>query len=111
MLKTLLLSALLAAFAFSGAQAHVYKGQKEYIKNCKECHAVGKDMANSKTQRDWEKLLSEQGTTLANLHLKNQEAEASHDYFSSRKYEKNVNHLLDFLKEFAKDSGNVPACD
>ncbi len=109
--KPLFTSALLVAFTFSWAQAHVYKGQKEYIKNCKSCHAVGKDMAGSKTQRDWEKMLGENGATLANLHLKSKDAEASHDYFGSKKYEKNVNHLLDFLQEFAKDSGNVPACD
>lgn len=51
------------------------------------------------------------GDQLAQIHLNSKKAEASWDYFNNRVYTKNAKHIEDFLVEYAKDSGNVPACN
>jgi len=91
--------------------AATYKGQKIYIETCKECHGGGQELAGSKKQREWGKLMDNKGEKLAEIHLKSKKAEASWSYFNDRSYTKGAKHLEDFLVEYAKDSGNVPACN
>ena len=55
--------------------------------------------------------MKNQGEGLAKLHTENEKAKGSWKYFESKKYQKNAKHLRDFLVEYAKDSGNVPACN
>lgn len=102
---------LLAAFIPTSLSAATYKGQKIYIETCKECHKGGQDVAGSKKQREWQKLMENKGEKLADLHLKSKKAEPSWSYFNDRGYTKDAKHLEDFLTEYAKDSGNVPACN
>lgn len=92
-------------------EARVYKGQKEYIKKCKKCHHNGQELAHSKKKREWKKMMRSKGKSLAALHLKNKKASDSWKYFESKRYVKKSKHLKDFLMEYSKDSGNVPACD
>ncbi len=94
-------------------EAAVYKGQKTYVKKCRKCHGGGQKVAASKRMREWKKLLNRKnkGSELANIHLENPKAKKSHKYFNSKKYRKRVRHLKDFMVEYAKDSGNVPACN
>lgn len=92
-------------------EARVYKGQKEYIKKCKKCHNDGQELAYSKKKREWKKLMKSKGDPMAALHLENKKASDSWKYFQSKKYTKKAKHLKDFFIEYAKDSGNVPACD
>ena len=63
--------------------------------------------------KDWKKLLNKKnkGALLAKLHLENKKAKKSWKYFDSKKYRKRARHLRDFMVEYAKDSGNVPACN
>ncbi|MDD3770781.1 cytochrome C [Sulfuricurvum sp. IAE1] len=91
--------------------AATYKGQKIYIESCKECHGGGQELAASKKQRAWEKLMNAKGQKLADIHLGSKKAQASWEYFGSRAFTKNAKHLEDFLVEYAADSGNVPACN
>lgn len=100
---------LLAASPLLNAAS--YKGQKIYIESCKECHGGGQAIAASKKQREWAKIMDNNGNKLAQIHLNSKKAEASWPYFNSRTYTKNAKHLEDFLVEYAKDSGNVPACN
>jgi hypothetical protein len=93
------------------AQARVYKGQKEYIKSCKECHNNGQEMTSSKVADSWIEMMNFEGKALADLHLKSKKAKASWSYFKSKKYRKKSKDLKDFMVEYAKDSGNIPACD
>jgi len=109
--KTVFSLCALLILALPQAEARVYKGQKEYIKNCKECHNNGQELAFSKKKKEWKKLVGKNGEGLAALHLERKKASNSWDYFKSSKYEKSSKHLRDFLMEYAKDSGNVPACD
>lgn len=91
--------------------AATYKGQKIYIESCKECHGGGQELAGSKKQRTWEKLMENKGEKLADIHLSSKKATNSWEYFKSRTFTKNARHIEDFLVEYASDSGNVPACN
>lgn len=94
-------------------EAAVYKGQKSYVKKCRKCHGGGQKMAASKNMKDWKTLLGkkDKGAILAKIHLDNEDAKKSHNYFGDKKYAKASKHLRDFMVEYAKDSGNVPACN
>ncbi|WP_345993853.1 cytochrome c [Sulfurimonas sp. HSL-1716] len=91
--------------------AAVYKGQREYVKECRHCHGGGQGMSTSKNMRTWKKMLKDNGADLAAVHLKSEKAKASREYFSGDRFKKNAKHLRDFLVEYAKDSGKVPACN
>ncbi|MFA6187856.1 MAG: cytochrome C [Sulfuricurvum sp.] len=102
------ISFLLAASVLNAA---TYKGQKFYIESCKECHGGGQELAASKNTRTWEKIMDKKGEKLADIHIASKKAQASWGYFESRKFTKDAKHLEDFLTEYARDSGNVPACN
>lgn len=91
--------------------AATYKGQKVYIESCKECHGGGQELAASKKTRTWEKFMDNKGEKLADIHLASKKAQLSWEYFNDRKFTKDSRHLEDFLTEYARDSGNVPACN
>lgn len=104
---------LISAFLITQAtsNAAVYKGQRVYVKECRHCHGGGQAVAASKNMRIWKKMLKNKGTELADTHLSSEKAKDSWDYFKSDKYKKKAKHLKDFLVEYAKDSGKVPACN
>lgn len=91
--------------------AATYKGQKVYIESCKECHGGGQELAASKKMSTWEKFMDRKGEKLADIHMSSKRAQVSWEYFESRKFTKDSRHLEDFLTEYARDSGNVPACN
>ena len=101
----------ITVLGLGSAEAAVYKGQKVYLKKCKKCHGGGLEVAASKKKRTWKKLLKNKGEGMAKLHLENKKAKKSWKYFKSKKYQKRARHLKDFMTEYAKDSGNVPACN
>ncbi len=101
----------ITVLGLGSAEAAVYKGQKVYIKKCRKCHGGGLEVAASKKKRTWKKLLKNKGEGMAKLHLENKKAKKSHKYFKSKKFKKRARHLKDFMVEYAKDSGNVPACN
>jgi len=93
------------------SSAAIYKGQKAFSKQCVSCHGNAQIMISSKTMQEWGNLLSENGIELSKIHLTDKKAKDSWKYFYSKSYSKKVKHLKDFLMEYAKDSGNVPACN
>lgn len=93
------------------ANAAIYKGQKVFVKQCLSCHEGGQTFVAEYKIRKWKKLMKKKGVPLANLHLKSEKAKKSWKYFNSSKYTKKSKHLKQFLIEYAKDSGNVPACN
>lgn len=93
------------------SNAAIYKGQKVFVKKCVECHEGGQAFIAKKKIRTWKKLMKKKGKPLADLHLKDKKTKKSHKYFDSKKYKKDSKHLQQFLVEYAKDSGNVPACN
>ena len=111
-MKKLIIYALaITVLGLGSAEARVYKGQKVYVKKCRKCHGGGLEVAASKKKRTWKKLTKNKGAALAQLHLENKKAKKSWKYFKSKKYQKGARHLKDFMIEYAKDSGNVPACN
>lgn len=105
------LISLLMISTISSLNAATYKGQKVYIDSCKGCHGGGQELAASKNMRTWEKIMDKKGEKLVDIHLTSKKAESSWSYFNDRKFIKDSKHLEDFLVEYAKDSGNVPACN
>jgi len=90
------------------SHAAIYKGQSIFIKKCMPCHKPGETFVAKYKKSEWEKFLKSKAKPLATLHLKDQKAKKSWDYFKSKKYMKESKHLRDFLFEYAKDSGKIP---
>ena len=93
------------------ANAAIYKGQKVFVKRCLSCHEGGQSFVAEYKIKVWKKLMKKKGKPLAKLHLKDRDAKKSWKYFKSKKYTKKSKHLKQFVIEYAKDSGNVPACN
>lgn len=111
MIRKLLLMMMSFTLFFSlNVNAASYKGQRVYSKRCVKCHGRQK-FIESKTKREWKKLMSHKGKKLAEIHLKSKKAKKSWRYFKSRRFQRKARHLKDFLVEYAKDSGRVPACN
>ncbi len=93
------------------ANAAIYKGQKVFVKYCVSCHEGGQTFVAEFKMKKWKKWMKKKGKPLAQLHLKDKKAKKSWKYFKSKKYTKKSKHLKQFVIEYAKDSGNVPACN
>lgn len=111
MSKIFLSVVLFTVFTYTSLDAAVYKGQREFTKKCRDCHKDGQKIAAAYKKREWKKMFKDKGEGLAEIHLASKEAKKSWKYFKSKKYAKKTRHLRDFMSEYAKDSGNVPACD
>lgn len=111
MTKFILILMSISILTLSSSNAAIYKGQKVFVKQCLKCHESGQSFVASIKMRQWKKYMKKKGKPLAELHLKNKKAKKSWKYFKSRKYSKKSKHLKQFLVEYAKDSGNVPACN
>ncbi|WP_373002874.1 cytochrome C [Sulfurimonas sp.] len=109
--KVFLLFITFFILSLSPLSAAVYKGQKVFVKKCVKCHEAGQAFIAKKKIKIWKNLMKKKGKPLADLHMKSNKAEKSWNYFESKKYYKDSKHLKQFLVEYAKDSGNVPACD
>ncbi|NOR56964.1 MAG: cytochrome C [Sulfurimonas sp.] len=109
--KVFVLFITISILSLSPLSAAVYKGQRVFVKKCVKCHDAGQAFIAKKKIRTWKKLMKKKGKPLAQLHLKSDKAEKSWKYFKSKTYYKKSKHLKQFLVEYAKDSGNVPACD
>jgi cytochrome c5 len=106
-MKKVLIAASAIAFVLStSAFASVDKGQKLYLKACKSCHGSGVKGAAMKTQAGWEKAFANGAKALVDAHQKDPKAKP---YFDGA-FKQHAPDLLDFLKEYGNDSGNVPAC-
>lgn len=111
MTKYVLLALSILILSFSSADAAIYKGQREFVKKCVGCHDSGQTFVASHKMRYWKKLMRRQGMELAKIHLESRKAKKSWKYFKSHKFKRKVRHLKQFFVEYAKDSGNVPACN
>lgn len=111
MTKSVFIALSILILSFSSADAAIYKGQKEFVKECTKCHESGQTFVSKYKMKEWKKMMDKKGKPLADMHLANLEAKKSWKYFSSSKYTKKSKDLKQFLMEYAKDSGNVPACN
>ena len=106
-MKHLMVAVLAIVCLESWSDASVYKGQKEYMKQCKKCHGSGTKLSQKFTMDEWRDFFANSGAKLIQIHQK--DANAS-KYFQSERFKKKVKHLRQFFEKFAADSGNVPAC-
>ncbi|MEA3229243.1 MAG: cytochrome C [Campylobacterota bacterium] len=109
--KPILFFVMMTVLTLAISEAAVYKGQRTFKKECVACHSNGQTFVVKYDTEYWENLMKNEGQSLREIHLKSQDAQDSKDYFNSKKYDRKVKHLKDFLIEYAKDSGNVPACN
>ena len=107
MIKKLTLLSIFISISLININASVFKGQKEYMKKCKKCHGSGAKVAKAKTSDEWINLFKDNALLIKKVHEKDDEAKK---YFDSERFKKKSKHLLQFLKKYAADSGNVPAC-
>ena len=107
---SLLLIFIITSFTSSAA---IYKGQREFVKKCVKCHKSGQAFVATKKKVIWKKLMKNKGEKLSYIHLYSSDDKAlsSKEYFKSKHYTDKSKHLKQFLMEYAKDSGNVPACN
>ena len=108
--KIYILLTMFALFFSLNLNAASYKGQRVFSKRCVKCHGR-QDFIESKTRRQWKKLMKHKGQKLAEIHLESPKAKRSWRFFKSKRYKRKAKHLKDFLIEYAKDSGRVPACN
>jgi hypothetical protein len=102
LLSIIAAAGLMLALSSTTASADVAKGQKLYSKKLKKaCGFTGAKMAAKHSQDEWEaiqedgKLADEIMKLCPNV---------------KKVKEKFIPHYYDFFKEYANDSGNVPAC-
>jgi len=100
---------LLCVFTNSAVFGAIYKGHRVYVHKCSTCHTDKEAFVKSKTIQQWEKLMLNHGEPLKKLHLKSKKAKKSWGYFNTPEYTKKSKHLREFLMEYAKDSGKIPA--
>jgi len=101
----------LTLFFTTSSSAAIYKGRISYKQVCQSCHQKGDKVIASRTQKEWQDIMQDDGLGLAKLHFSSRKTMKSWEYFSSDLYAENSRHLKDFLVEYAKDSGNVLACE
>ncbi|DAB28164.1 MAG TPA: cytochrome C [Sulfurimonas sp. UBA10385] len=102
---------ILFIFVPFSLNAALYKGQEEFVNACVGCHETRQHFIVTKNKKEWRELIENGGEKLAQIHLDSFNAKDSHDYFKSKIFIENSRHLMQFLMEYAKDSGNVPACN
>ncbi|MDY0116644.1 MAG: cytochrome c [Sulfurimonadaceae bacterium] len=55
---------IVACFTTLNLDAAVYKGQREYIKQCASCHGAGQAFVGKKYTYEWEVLMEKKGSLL-----------------------------------------------
>lgn len=108
MKSTSLLLATLVAVGMmaTSASADVKKGQKAYLKTCKNCHGNGTKGAAMHTQDEWDELFADGGAKITKAHV----GTKAEPFFNGEGFKGQSQDLRDFLFEYASDSGNVPSC-
>ena len=91
------------------AFADVNKGQKYYLKECKECHGNGTKGAAMLEQAEWKDMFANGNKEMITAHEESNNEKAK-KYINSDKFKEHAQDLFDFLHEYAKDSGKVPSC-
>lgn len=103
-IKIALSAMLLLSMATTAANADLKKGQTLYLKKLKKaCNMNGALVAEKHTMAEWKNIF-EAGKLPAEIKTICPNAK------DSALQEKFMQHYFDFFHEYAKDSGNIPAC-
>ncbi|KIM11658.1 MAG: hypothetical protein KU37_05565 [Sulfuricurvum sp. PC08-66] len=103
---SLLLSAVAVSAFATSAHADINKGQKAYLKQCKNCHGNGTKGAGMHTQDEWAELFEDDAALIIEKHA----GTKADKYFGGESFKKLAPDLKDFLFHYGSDSGNVPSC-
>lgn len=101
LLGLIMAAVFMLSMAGTSAMADVTKGQKIYLKKLKrKCGMNGAEMARKHTQAEWKTI----GTDGLEAEVKKQCPKVK------RIKSRYLQHIYDFLHNYASDSGNVPSC-
>ena len=103
---TVVLSSLLVLLAGSTLNADIKKGQRSYLKQCKNCHGNGTKGAAMHSQDEWDELFADGAKKMKEVHA-GTKGEA---FINGPAFQNSAPDLRDFLYEYGNDSGNVPSC-
>jgi cytochrome c5 len=104
---SLLLAAVVAVGMISTTvSADDKKGQKGYLKSCKNCHGNGTKGAAMHTQDEWDELFANKGASIIKKHT----GTKAEPFFNGDGFKEQAQDLRDFLFMYGSDSGNVPSC-
>jgi hypothetical protein len=105
-MRRVMLGMLGVVMVLSALEASVYRGQREYLKQCKKCHGNGQELSQKYTKSEWQEFFDNGAQKLLEVH---ENAEEAKKYFYSERFRKKGKYLRQFFEKFAAD-GDVPAC-
>lgn len=100
----------MAGMVSTSALADAAKGQKYYLKFLKKKTGLnGGEFATKHTQAEWQDLFANGGAKFIEKY--SAEYPDASKFFNGDKFKnKYMQHISDFLINYASDSGNVPSC-
>jgi len=102
-MKKILILLMAVGLLYAGSD----KGQKIYSKKLKKvCEMNGAKFASKHSQDEWE-TLKEDGNFTKEMSVICPKGKS---IIESKKFQKYIDDLYDFMYEYANDSGNVPSC-
>ncbi len=104
-----LASAVILTATSGVAFADIKKGQKYYLKECKDCHGNGTKGAAMLERAEWNEMFANGAKEMIRVHEESNNEKAK-KYINSDKFKEHAEDLRDFLQEYGSDTGNVPAC-
>ncbi len=106
LISLLLVGLVTVAMMATTVSADAKKGQKIYLKSCKNCHGNGTKGASMRTQEEWNDLFANDGAEIIKKHA----STPAKPFFDGDGFKGQSKDLRDFLFEYGSDSGNVPTC-
>ncbi len=76
-----------------------FKGQKEYLRECRSCHGSSQFFIGKFTPERWKELLRNKGKKLAFNHI---QTKNSVEYFQSEQYLKRVQYIEAYVDYYFK---------
>ncbi|RUM62826.1 MAG: hypothetical protein DSZ03_05995 [Sulfurimonas sp.] len=98
-MKKLILLTVLVAVVLPLQAKPYFKGQKEYLRECRSCHGSSQFFIGKFTPERWSELLKDKGKKLAFNHIKTKN---SVEYFKSQQYVKRVEYIEAYVTHFFK---------
>ncbi len=96
MKKLIFLTVLVCATVPLSAKSF-FKGQKEYLRECRSCHGSSQFFIGKFSPQRWEELLKDSGKKLAFNHI---QTNNSVEYFKSEQYLKRVEYIQAYVTHY-----------
>lgn len=113
--KITVLLLLVILISVSTLNASLYRGQKNFQKNCRACHGIAMDYIDKRNMKEWDNFFDAKGNNLRNVHAKSNiretEKASLSKYLKSSLFLRTLKHYKEFFVHYASDSGKVLTCD